>query len=134
MGSAGMVVKIDELPKNMIMWTVEESEMNVMKFKYKRCLATVGCGTTTVKNTEKPWSTVYRIEPNGSDDMDEEESIFLMRFLKNYFTNLGYDHGYSFGETAIIKGILKKSQVKERETGTGEIYIIKDFKNAMAEA
>lgn len=130
----GTVVKIDELPKDMIMWTVEESEMNVMKFRFKRCLATVGCGTITVRNRDRPWSTVYRLEPFESNDIDEEESIFLMTYLKNYFTNLGYDFGYSFGETAVIKGILKKSQVQERESGTGEIYIIRNFKDAMAQA
>lgn len=114
-----LTVFIDDLPKEMAVSVVEEDEMRVLKFKLNTLVATVGCGDTTHRSKRTFWATVYRIEDHAPDvrRIDYREARPLLKALRDYYAKHGFDFGYSFAETALLKEVLYKLQIKERETG-----------------
>lgn len=116
---SALEIFINDLPDEMTVSVVQEDEMKVLKFKLNTLVATVGCGDTTYRFKRTFWATVYRIEDHaeGVQRIDYREARPLLKALRDYYAKHGYDFGYSFAETALLKEVLYKLQIKERETG-----------------
>lgn len=113
-------VFINDLPKEMTVSVANEDEGQVLKFRLKTLVATVGCGDTTVRSNRTFWATVYRIDDHaeGVSSVDYRAARPLLKALRDYYAKHGYDFGYSFAETALLREVLYKLQIKQREQGT----------------
>lgn len=112
-----LTVFIDDLPSEISVSVVEEMESRVLKFKLNTLVATVGCGDTTHRSKRTFWATVYRIDDATQKPVDYREAKPLLKALRDYYAKHNYDFGYSFAETALLKEVLYKLQIKQREQG-----------------
>lgn len=119
---APLTVWPSDLPRGVSFKLVREKESDVIKFKYKDTIATVGCGYN--RFGKKLWATIYDTK-SVTCDLDSEQAVFLIKALKNHYKKHSYDFAYSFADTVRMRGVLYKAGVKQRETGTGEIFIIR---------
>jgi hypothetical protein len=112
---------VGKVPSEVSVSKVHEEERDVLRFKYHNCVATVGWGRITSRGPSRPWATVYKIDAENSP---REDVRYLLSVLKKLYKTQGYDFAFSFAETSVIKGLLYKLGIKEREQGAGETFVI----------
>lgn len=114
-------IKADDLPSNVVVTLAHEKERYVWKFKCGNHVATVGIGMITIRGKDLPWATVYRVECTDGE-IDFDQALILLHILKDHFAKISFDFGYSFAETAKMKGILYRLKIVEREGGSIKTY------------